>query len=233
MEKKKITIAIDGYSSCGKSTMAKDLAKKIGYIYVDTGAMYRAVTLYAITHDAYLPDGTPDEEKLQGMMGDIDISFRLNEETGRPDTYLNGTCVEQDIRGMEVSNRVSAIAAIPFVREALVAQQQRMGLEKGLVMDGRDIGTVVFPDAELKVFVTASAEVRAERRYKELLGKGSPADYDEILRNVVERDYIDSHREVGPLRQADDAILLDNSEMTIPEQNEWLYEQYLRVAGEE
>ena len=213
--------------------MAKDLAKKIGYIYVDTGAMYRAVTLYAITHDAYLPDGTPDEEKLQGMMGDIDISFRLNEETGRPDTYLNGTCVEQDIRGMEVSNRVSAIAAIPFVREALVAQQQRMGLEKGLVMDGRDIGTVVFPDAELKVFVTASAEVRAERRYKELLGKGSPADYDEILRNVVERDYIDSHREVGPLRQADDAILLDNSEMTIPEQNEWLYEQYLRVACEE
>ena len=230
---RKITIAIDGHSSCGKSTMAKDLAKKIGYIYVDTGAMYRAVTLYAMTHDAYLPDGTPDEEKLQGMMGDIDISFRLNEETGRPDTYLNGTCVEQDIRGMEVSNRVSAISAIPFVREALVAQQQRMGIEKGLVMDGRDIGTVVFPDAELKVFVTASAEVRAERRYKELLGKGSPADYDEILRNVVERDYIDSHREVGPLRQADDAILLDNSEMTIPEQNAWLYEQYLRVAGEE
>ncbi len=159
-------------------------------------------------------------------MDDVRISFTLNAETNRPDTYLNGECVEGEIRGMEVSSRVSIIAAIPFVREALVAQQQQMGKDKGVVMDGRDIGTVVFPDAELKVFVTATAEVRAERRYKELLGKGEEADYDEILKNVQERDYIDSHREVAPLRPADDAIILDNSNMTIPEQNEWLLQEY-------
>ena len=152
----------------------------------------------------------------------------MNEETGRPDTYLNDECVEGEIRGMEVSNNVSRISAIPFVREALVAQQQRMGQDKGVVMDGRDIGTVVFPDAELKVFVTATAEIRAQRRYDELLSKGETADYDEVLANVKERDYLDSHREVGPLRKADDAIELDNSHMTIPEQNEWL----LRVAME-
>ena len=160
-------------------------------------------------------------------MPDINISFKLNEETGRPDTYLNGELVEQDIRTMEVSNRVSPIAALPFVRKALVAQQQKMGEEKGIVMDGRDIGTVVFPNAEMKVFVTASAEVRAERRYKELIAKGMEADYDDILKNVQERDFIDSHREVSPLRQAEDALVLDNSNMTIPEQNEWLYERFL------
>ena len=228
---KKITIAIDGHSSCGKSTMAKDLAKKIGYIYVDTGAMYRAVTLYALRNGLFNEDDSIREEELQAKMPEINISFKLNEETGKPDTYLNDELVEQDIRTMEVSNLVSPIAALPFVREALVAQQQKMGEEKGIVMDGRDIGTVVFPNAEMKVFVTASAEVRAERRYKELIAKGMEADYDEILKNVQERDFIDSHREVSPLRQAEDALVLDNSSMTIPEQNEWLYERFLkRVA---
>ncbi len=227
---RKITIAIDGHSSCGKSTMAKDLARKIGYIYVDTGAMYRAVTYYAIQHGLYDEEGHLQVEELKNQLPEISISFKFNPETSRPDTYLNDVCVEGFIRGMEVSNKVSEVAALSFVREALVAQQQRMGAEKGVVMDGRDIGTVVFPDAELKVFVTASAEVRAQRRFKELQEKGTPADYDEILRNVKERDYLDSHREVGPLRQAEDALLLDNSEMTIPEQNEWLLARYQEAA---
>ncbi len=212
--------------------MAKDLARRIGYIYVDTGAMYRAVTLYALRNDLFTAENEVKLDELQQQMDNIHISFALNEETGKPDTYLNGERVEGEIRGMEVSSVVSVIAAIPFVREALVAQQQQMGKDKGVVMDGRDIGTVVFPDAELKVFVTASAEVRAERRYKELLGKGEEADYEEILKNVQERDYIDSHREVAPLRPADDAILLDNSELTIPEQNEWLYNEYLKKVEE-
>ncbi len=229
---RKITIAIDGHSSCGKSTMAKDLARAIGYIYVDTGAMYRAVTLFALRNNLFDADDNIDEPRLAELLPEAHISFELNEETGRPDTYLNGECVEKEIRGMEVSSRVSQISAIGFVRECLVRQQQQMGAEKGVVMDGRDIGTVVFPDAELKIFVTASAEVRAERRYKELLGKGEEADYDEILRNVQERDYIDSHREVSPLRKADDAIELDNSHMTIPEQNEWMLAQYERVVSE-
>ncbi len=222
---KKITIAIDGHSSCGKSTMAKDLARKLGYVYVDTGAMYRAVTLYALRHQLITPDGTLLADELIAALPDIHISFRYNAETGRPDTYLNGELVEKDIRTQEVSNHVSPVAAIGQVREAMVAQQQQMGQEGGIVMDGRDIGTVVFPHAELKVFVTASAEVRAQRRFKELQEKGMPADYDDILRNVQERDYIDSHREVSPLRQADDALLLDNSSLTIEEQNQWLLEQ--------
>ena len=230
---RKITIAIDGHSSCGKSTMAKDLAKAIGYIYVDTGAMYRAVTYYALTQNLWNEDGVLDTAQLETKLPEIEIGFKLNEETGKPDTYLNGICVESEIRGMEVYDKVSEVAAIPFVREALVAQQQRMGESKGIVMDGRDIGTVVFPDAELKVFVTATAEVRAQRRYNELLSKGSPADYDDILRNVKERDYADSHREVGPLRQAEDAILLDNSNMTIPEQNAWLLAEYHKVVNQE
>ena len=230
---RKITIAIDGHSSCGKSTMAKDLAKAIGYIYVDTGAMYRAVTYYALTQNLWNEEGVLDTAQLETKLPEIEIGFKLNEETGKPDTYLNGICVESEIRGMEVSDKVSEVAAIPFVREALVAQQQRMGESKGIVMDGRDIGTVVFPDAELKVFVTATAEVRAQRRYNELLSKGSPADYDDILRNVKERDYADSHREVGPLRQAEDAILLDDSNMTIPEQNAWLLAEYHKVVNQE
>lgn len=223
---KKIVIAIDGYSSCGKSTMAKDLAREVGYIYVDTGAMYRSVTLYAMRNGLFNTDGSINTGELEQKMGEINISFRLNSETGRPDTYLNGELVEKDIRTMEVSARVSPIAALPFVRKALVARQQAMGKEKGIIMDGRDIGTVVFPDAELKIFVTASAEVRAQRRYDELKAKGMPADFDDILKNVKERDYIDSHREVSPLRKADDAIELDNSNMTIAEQKAWLMQKF-------
>lgn len=228
---KKITIAIDGYSSCGKSTMAKDLAKEIGYIYVDTGAMYRAVTLFALRNALFADDGSVLADNLACRMDDIHISFRLNGETGRPDTYLNGELVERDIRTIEVSKYVSPVAALPFVRTAMVAQQQEMGHDKGIVMDGRDIGTTVFPEAELKVFVTASAEVRAQRRFDELAQKGMPADFDEILRNVEERDYIDTHREVSPLRRADDALLLDNSHMTIAEQRQWLLDRYHEVAG--
>ena len=222
---KKITIAIDGYSSCGKSTMAKDLAREVGYIYIDSGAMYRAVTLYCLENGLFTPDGI-DTEKLEAMMPNIRISFQLNPETQRPMTYLNGVNVEDRIRTMEVSTRVSPVAAIPFVREALVKQQQEMGQAKGIVMDGRDIGTVVFPDAELKIFVVASAEIRAQRRYDELKAKGQEASYEEILANVRERDYIDQNREVSPLRQAEDAILLDNSNLTIEEQKQWLKERF-------
>ena len=202
--------------------MAKDLAQRVGYIYVDTGAMYRCVTLFALRHGLFLADGSIDTAGLQARMADIHITFALNAETGRPDTHLNGECVERDIRSIEVSSHVSPIAALPFVREDMVRQQRDMGREGGIVMDGRDIGTVVFPQAELKIFVTATAEVRAQRRYDELKAKGMEADYADILRNVQERDYIDSHREVSPLRQAADALLLDNSSMSIGEQNEWL-----------
>ena len=222
---KKITIAIDGFSSCGKSTMAKDLAKKLGYVYVDTGAMYRAVTLYAMRNGLFNADGSVKTADLERQMNKINITFKLNKTAERPDTYLNNELVENDIRTLEVSNHVSQIAAVPFVREAMVAQQQRMGKDKGVVMDGRDIGTTVFPEAELKIFVTASAEVRAQRRYDELKEKGMPADFNDILKNVQERDYIDSHREVSPLRKAPDAIELDNSHMTIAEQSAWLMEQ--------
>ena len=222
---KKITIAIDGHSSCGKSTMAKDLARRIGYVYVDTGAMYRSVTLYALRNNLFNADGTIKTAELEKAMPDITIDQKLVD--GKTTTFLNGENVEHEIRSLEVSNHVSPIATLPFVRMALVAQQQRMGQHGGIVMDGRDIGTVVFPNAELKIFVTASAEVRARRRYDELQQKGMPADYDDILKNVQERDYIDSHREVSPLRQADDALLLDNSNMTIDEQNEWLMERFM------
>ena len=221
---KKITIAIDGHSSCGKSTMAKALARKVGYVYVDTGAMYRSVTLYALRHDLFREDGSIKTEELETALKDIVIEQKLVD--GKTTTFLNGENVERDIRTLEVSNHVSPVAALPFVRTALVAQQQRMGENGGIVMDGRDIGTVVFPHAELKIFVTASAEVRAQRRYDELKEKGMPADYEDILKNVQERDYIDSHRDVSPLRQADDALLLDNSHMTIPEQDEWLMQRF-------
>lgn len=226
----KIIIAIDGFSSCGKSTMAKDLAHELGYIYVDTGAMYRCVALYALQHKLFLKDGEINIPELEAAMPNININFKLNKETGRPDTYLNNENVENKIRTMEVSSHVSSIAAIPFIREALVAQQQKMGKDKGIVMDGRDIGTVVFPNAELKIFVTASPEVRAQRRYDELMEKGMEADYNEILENVKRRDYIDSHRDVSPLRKADDAIELDNSNISIEEQKQWLIKQYKRVC---
>ena len=228
---RKITIAIDGYSSCGKSTMAKQLAKKLGYIYVDTGAMYRSVTLYALRKGFFTADGAVDADALKAEMDNISITFKVNAQTGQPDAYLNGERVEGEIRTLEVSNHVSPIAALPFVREAMVAIQREMGLAKGVVMDGRDIGTTVFPDAELKIFVTASPEVRAQRRYDELKAKGADADYDAVLRNVQERDYIDTHREVSPLRKADDAVVLDNSEMTIAQQDQWLMEEYHRVCG--
>ena len=229
---KKITIAIDGHSSCGKSTMAKDLAREVGYVYVDTGAMYRSVTLFALRNGLFTSDGI-NEEELRRRMPEINISFKFNPKTGRPDTYLNGELVESDIRTMEVSSHVSPIAALGFVREAMVIQQQQMGKDKGVVMDGRDIGTTVFPRAELKIYVTASAEVRAQRRYDELKAKGMDADYDEILKNVQERDYIDSHREVSPLRKADDAIELDNSHMTIAEQKQWLLDRFNETVNKD
>lgn len=223
---KKITIAIDGFSSCGKSTMAKDLAREVGYIYVDTGAMYRAVTLFAMRNDVFDAEGNIDETRLKALLPDVKLTFQLNNETNLPEVCLNGENVERYIRTLEVSQHVSPIAALPFVREKLVEQQQAMGNEKGIVMDGRDIGTVVFPNAELKIFVTASAEIRAQRRFKELEAKGMPADFDEILQNVEQRDYIDTHRETSPLRQADDALVLDNSHLTIAEQKVWLMEKF-------
>lgn len=228
---KKIVIAIDGFSSSGKSTMAKDLAKEIGYTYIDTGAMYRAVTLFCIQNEI-IADGKINEEILRKKLLDIQITFQLNKETGRPDTYLNGVNVEKEIRSMEVAGWVSSVAALGFVRRELVAKQQDMGKAKGIVMDGRDIGTVVFPDAELKIFVTASPEVRARRRVEELVAKGEPASFEEVLENVKKRDFIDSTREESPLRQAEDALVLDNSFMTIPDQKKWLLEQYFRVVGE-
>ena len=223
---KKITIAIDGFSSCGKSTMAKDLAREVGYIYVDTGAMYRAVTLFAMRNNVFDAEGNIDETRLKALLPDVKLTFQLNNETKLPEVCLNGENVERYIRTLEVSQHVSPIAALPFVREKLVEQQQAMGNEKGIVMDGRDIGTVVFPNAELKIFVTASAEIRAQRRFKELEAKGMPADFDEILQNVEQRDYIDTHRETSPLRQADDALVLDNSHLTIAEQKVWLMEKF-------
>lgn len=223
---KKIIVAIDGFSSCGKSTMAKDLAREVGYIYVDTGAMYRAVTLFAMRNDVFDAEGNIDETKLKALLPDVKLTFQLNNETKLPEVCLNGENVERYIRTLEVSQHVSPIAALPFVREKLVEQQQAMGNEKGIVMDGRDIGTVVFPNAELKIFVTASAEIRAQRRFKELETKGMPADFDEILQNVEQRDYIDTHRETSPLRQADDALVLDNSHLTIAEQKVWLMEKF-------
>ncbi|KGN73638.1 cytidylate kinase [Porphyromonas gulae] len=226
-----IIIAIDGHSSCGKSTMAKDLARAIGYIYVDTGAMYRAVTLYSIRRGLW-KDGVLDAETLRSQMSDVRITFRLNTETGLPETYLNGENVEQDIRSMEVSAKVSPIATLDFVREAMVREQQAMGKSKGIVMDGRDIGTTVFPEAEMKVFVTALPHVRAQRRLDELRAKGDAAiTFDDVLANIEERDRIDSTRAVSPLRQAEDALVLDNSHMTIPQQKAWLLERFQEVTG--
>ena len=211
---KKITIAIDGFSSCGKSTMAKDLAREIGYIYIDSGAMYRAVTLYSIENGIFTGNDI-DTEKLKKQIKDIHISFQLNPETGRPDTYLNGANVEKKIRTMEVSSRVSPIAALDFVREAMVARQQAMGKAKGIVMDGRDIGTIVLPGAQVKIFLTASPEERARRRYDELKAKGHDVDYDALLEEVRQRDYNDSHRAIAQLKQADDALLVDTTGNTL------------------
>ncbi len=223
MSNKKISIAIDGYSSTGKSTMAKELARRLGYGYVDTGAMYRAVTLYAMRH-GIIKDNMIDEPALLASLPSLTITFAPSAD-GRNETYLCGENVEQEIRTMEVSDHVSAVAAIGGVRRHLVKLQQDMGKAGGIVMDGRDIGTVVLPDAELKVFVTASAQVRAQRRYDELRAKGdTTATLEQVLANVTERDRIDTTRAESPLRRADDALLLDNSDMTREQQNRWLYE---------
>lgn len=222
---KKIIIAIDGFSSCGKSTMAKDLAKSVGYAYVDTGAMYRSVTLYCLRNN-WINDGVVDEEKLKEAIPSIKIDFRYNAEKKINETYLNDENVESEIRSLKVSNSVSIVSSIGFVRRAMVAQQQAYSVDRGVVMDGRDIGTVVFPDAELKIFLTASPEIRAQRRYDELKAKGENVSFDEVLENVKQRDYLDQNREESPLRKADDAIELDNSYMTIQEQKEWLLQRF-------
>lgn len=228
---KKITIAIDGFSSCGKSTMAKALARNIGYLYFDSGAMYRAVALYCM-QNGFINEEDIDTESLNDNIKHIHISFEADPETGNSMTFLNGVNVEHEIRTIEVSRFVSKIAALDFVRNEMVEQQREMGKSKGIVMDGRDIGTTVFPDAEMKVFVTASAEVRAQRRYDELAARGDNPDYNEILENVLQRDHLDQTREISPLKQADDAHLLDNSNMTRDEQMEWLIETYNKIASE-
>ena len=217
---KKIIIAVDGFSSCGKSTFAKAIAARLGYIFIDTGAMYRAVTLYALEHGA-IRSGIVDEEAVCRLLDQIAITFRFNPARGASDIYVNGDLVEGKIRTIEVSNCVSQVSAIPAVRKKLVAMQQEMGRRRGVVMDGRDIGTVVFPDAELKLFMTADPAVRARRRYDELTAKGQQVTLEEIERNVRERDQADMSRAISPLRQADDAIVLDNSRMTVDEQMEW------------
>jgi cytidylate kinase len=225
MSNKKITIALDGFSSSGKSSMAKWLAKQIGYIYADSGAMYRAVTLFCL-QNGLINNDIVDEEGLKTQIGNIHISFATNAESGGQETYLNGQKVEKEIRTLLISNYVSPVSAIKFVRQAMVRQQQEMGQKKGIVMDGRDIGTVVFPDAKLKIFVTATPEIRAERRFLEMQEKGEPVAYEDILENVKKRDYIDQNRAESPLRKADDAIVLDNSRLTIEEQREWLLKQF-------
>lgn len=222
---KKIIIAIDGYSSGGKSTFAKAVAAKLGYIFIDTGAMYRAVTFYAMRQGI-----ADDPAAITAALPGIRIDFRFNPQTGRSDVYLNGENVETEIRRIDVSNRVSSVSSIPEVRAKLVAMQQEMGRAKGVVMDGRDIGTVVFPDAELKIFMTADPRVRAERRYKELTAKGETVSMEEIERNIRERDRQDETREVSPLRRAADAVLLDNSRMTVEQQMEWIDEQLERFG---
>lgn len=225
---RKITIAIDGFSSTGKSTLAKQLAKALGYVYVDTGAMYRAITLYAM-QNGFISVGSEDIQGLVSKLSSIDLKFVFNENLGFSEMYLNGKNVEKEIRTLAVSKNVSRIAEIEQVRIKLVALQQKMGTEKGIVMDGRDIGSVVFPDAELKIFMTASPEKRAYRRYKELLDRGETVTYKDVLENVEKRDYIDSHREFSPLVKAADAVEFDNSDMGLKEQFERMHNHALRV----
>ena len=227
--KKKIVIALDGFSSCGKSTFAKAIAAKLGYIFIDTGAMYRAVALYALEQGAIV-DGVVDEAQVVELLGEVEISFRFNAERGASDIYVNGVYAEDCIRGIEVSNCVSKVSSIGAVREKLVAMQQQMGRERGVVMDGRDIGTVVFPDAELKIFMTADPKVRAERRYKELTAKGEAVTMEEILENVISRDQADMTRAISPLRRAEDALELDNSYMSVEEQMAWFMERYNKIV---
>jgi cytidylate kinase len=227
---KSIIIAIDGFSSSGKSSMAKALALAIGYRYIDTGAMYRALTLHAMRHNLIHADGTADEAGIVALLPSVKIDFIATPQGQH--TTLNGEDVEREIRTMQVSNHVSTVAAIPAVRHVLVAEQQRFGTEKGIVMDGRDVGTTVFPNAELKIFVNAPAETRAQRRFLELTGNGVATNYEEVLANVVHRDNIDLNRAESPLRRAADAIDLDNSNMTIEQQNQWLLDRYREAAAD-
>ena len=227
--KQKIVIALDGFSSCGKSTFAKAIAARLGYIFIDTGAMYRAVTLYALEQGAIV-DGVVNEAAVVALLPEFNISFKFNSERGASDIYVNGELAEGKIRSIEVSNCVSGVSSIREVREKLVAMQQQMGRERGVVMDGRDIGTVVFPDAELKIFMTADAQVRAERRYAELTAKGDNVTMAEILENVISRDKADMERAISPLRQAEDAVVLDNSYMSVEEQMAWFMERYEQIV---
>ena len=227
---KKIVIALDGFSSCGKSTFAKTIAARLGYIFIDTGAMYRAVTLYALENGA-IRNGIVDEEEVVKLLSEISITFRFNAQRGASDIYVNGENAESRIRSIEVSNCVSKVSSIRQVREKLVALQQAMGRDRGVVMDGRDIGTVVFPDAELKIFMTANPKVRAERRYIELTAKGDDVTMEEILENVISRDEADMTRSISPLRRADDAIELDNSYLSVEEQMAWFMERYEKIVG--
>lgn len=226
---KKIIIAVDGFSSCGKSTFAREIAARLGYVFIDTGAMYRAVTLYGIRKGA-IADGKADVARLKELLPEIRISFVFDPGRGASDIYLNGEHVEREIRGIAVSNSVSEVSRIGAVREKLVRLQQEMGRERGIVMDGRDIGTVVFPDAELKIFMTADPAIRARRRYEELVAKGERVSLEEIERNIRERDYADQHREISPLVQASDAVVLDNSHMSVAEQMEWVTERLRRLG---
>ncbi len=217
---RKINIAIDGHSSCGKSTIAKRLAGDLGYTYIDTGAMYRGVTLYTLRHHLWSDDHTPDVPKIIEALNHIELRFAPTDDGQH--LLLNGEDVEKEIRGMQVSGHVSPISTIPQVRTHLVRLQQQMARQKGVVMDGRDIGTTVLPDAELKIFVTATPEIRANRRYQELKQKGQEVHYDQVLQNITDRDRIDSTRATSPLRQADDAVLLDNSDLTPEQQQVWI-----------
>lgn len=231
MSKKKIIIAIDGHSSCGKSTMAKSLAKLLGYVYIDTGAMYRVVTLVAL-RNGWITNKIPNTKKIIAGLNDIKITFKWDEKLGQNTTFLNGENVEDEIRQLEVSENVSPISTIAEVRHEMVRQQRENGKNKGIVMDGRDIGTVVFPNAELKIFMTASPEIRAKRRYDELKAKGEDVNLDEIIANVVGRDKIDSSRAASPLKRADDALLLDNSNLSREEQLEWTINKVKELTGE-
>jgi cytidylate kinase len=220
--KKRLIIAIDGYSSCGKSTFAKIIARELNYIYIDSGAMYRAVTLYCMRR-GFIGEGKLDLTGIVQELRDIHIEFVYNPDIAEYETFLNSANVEKEIRGIEVSACVSSISKIPEVRARMVELQRQIGVFKGIVMDGRDIGTVVFPDADLKIFMTASVDIRAKRRYDELIGKGVSVNFEEIRRNIVARDITDENRDISPLRRADDAVLLDNSRMTVEEQMDWVH----------
>ncbi len=232
MTNKKIIIAVDGHSSCGKSTLSKELAKLLQYNYIDSGSMYRAVTLFALRNN-FIKDQIVDKEKLIEHLPEIKIEFKYNPAELKSDTYLNGENIEKEIRELEVSNNVSPVATIKEVRAAMVKLQKEMGSQKGIVMDGRDIGTVVYPDAELKIFMTATPEIRAQRRYDELKAKGSDATYEDILKNVIERDYIDQNREESPLKKAENALVLDNSNLTREQQLEWAINKVKEITHED